>query len=176
MMAGRWDSFGQARNEQVLTATWTQERGVEVESSDLPDAWLSALGRIGRDLHLCQYGNSIERIDWVAEYEASSGGVLLYSRVTAKGRVPSGWGVSGAIARVVDDEETVAAVNAELVANEVADAGVAWPYREGDGFMSPRLINGVATWTDKGQHHVIGSLSDTPASAHILKHAVRQHK
>lgn len=159
-MTGRWDSFGQARHEQVLTATWTPQRGVEVESSDLPDAWLFALARIGRDLRVCQYGNAIERIDLVAEYESSSGYVLLYSRVTVAGRVPAGWGVNGAAARVDDDEETVAALNAELVANEVADAGVAWPYRQGNGFMSPRLVNGVASWTDTGQHHVIGSLPD----------------
>lgn len=163
-MTGRGDVFGQARDEQVLTATWTPRRGIEVESSDLPDAWLSALRRIGRDLHACQYGNTLERINWVAEYESSSGCVLLYSRVTATGRVPAGWGVSGAVARVFDDEETVAALNAELVANEVADAGVAWPYRQGEGFLMPRLVNGVAAWTGTGHHHVIGSLSDTLAS------------
>jgi len=160
-MTGLWDLFGQARNEQVLAATWTPQLGVEVESSDLPHAWLSALERIGRDLCVFQYGNTIERIDWVAEYESSSGGVLLYSRVTATGRVPTGWGVNGAVARVIDDEETVTAVNAELVANEVANAGVAWPYRAGDGFMSPRLVDGVAIWSDIGQHQVIGSLSET---------------
>jgi len=156
---GGYDLFGQALDEQVLAATWTPQRGVEVESSDLPDAWLAASKRIGRDLHVCQYGNTIEQIDWTAEYQSSSGYVPLFSRVTATGRAPIG-GIGGAMARIDDDEETVAALNAELVANEVADAGVAWPYREGDGFMQPVLVNGVASWTNMGQHHVIGSLSD----------------
>lgn len=158
-MTSGYDSFGKSLDEQVLAATWTPQRGVEVESSDLPDAWLGALERIGRDLHVCQYGGTIERIDWVARYASSSGYVPLYSRVTVTGRPPIG-GISGAMARIDDDEETVAALNAELVANEVADAGVAWPYRQGNGFMSPRLVNGVASWTDTGQHHVIGSLPD----------------
>lgn len=158
-MTGGYDSFGQALDEQVLAATWTPQRGVEVESSDLPDAWLAGVERIGRDLRVYQYGGTIERIDWVARYESSSGYVPLYSRVTATGRPPIG-GISGAMARIDDDEETVAALNAELVANEVADAGVAWPYREGEGFMQPVLVKGVASWTNKGQHHVIGSLSD----------------
>ncbi|WP_241962158.1 hypothetical protein [Rhodococcus opacus] len=48
--------FFDPRDEQVLTATWTARQGVHPVSSDLPDAWVNALGRIGRDLNVRQYG------------------------------------------------------------------------------------------------------------------------
>lgn len=150
--------FFDPRGEQVLTATWIPRQGVHLVSSDLPDAWVNALGRVGRDLNVRQYGGVIERIDWVAEYEPDSGCVLLLSDVTVLGRGSSGLGMSGSTAQVDDEEESVAVCIADLVQDQVARAHVAWPWGDTGGFMTPRLIDAVAVWSDKGRQRVIGSL------------------
>ncbi|MFE7417913.1 hypothetical protein [Rhodococcus sp. NPDC057529] len=142
----------------MLTATWTAGQGVHLVSSDLPDAWVNALGRIGRDLNVRQYGGVIEQIDWVAEYEPDSGYVFLLSDVTVLGRGPSGLGMSGSGAQIDDEEESVVVCIADLVQDQVARAHVAWPWGDTGGFMTPRLVDAVAIWSDKGRQRVIGSL------------------
>jgi hypothetical protein len=148
-----WD-----RDEQVLTATWTEQHGVDLVSSDLPDAWADALHRLGRDLHVRQYGGSIERIDWVAEYDADGGYVFLLSGVTVAGRVPHGLGISGAGAQIDDTEEDILTCIADVVQDQVARAHVAWPWGDSGGFMKPHLVDGTAVWDDKGRQTPIGTL------------------
>ncbi|WP_143069523.1 hypothetical protein [Rhodococcus maanshanensis] len=124
--------------EQVLTATWTPQDGVRVTFSDLPDPWLISLDRLGRDLKVRQYGGDVERIDWVAEYDPEGGWVWLLSSVTIAGHRPSGLGVSGMGASVDDDEEKVLMSMADLVQNEVAESGTAWPW--GDAVTAQSLL------------------------------------
>ncbi|KAF0966027.1 hypothetical protein MLGJGCBP_00835 [Rhodococcus sp. T7] len=150
--------FGNPRGEQVLTATWVAREGVRLVSSDLPDAWVNALGRVGRDLNVRQYGGVVEQVDWVAEYDPDSGCVLLLSDVTVLGRGPGGLGMSGYGAQVDDDEESVVVCIADLVQDQVARAHVAWPWGDTGGFMTPRLVDAVAVWSDKSRHTMIGSL------------------
>jgi hypothetical protein len=146
-----WD-----RDEQVLKAIWTEQHGVDVVSLDLPTAWADALHRLGHDLHVRQYGGSIERIDWVAEYDA--GVVFLLSDVTAAGRGPGGLGIDGGGAQVDDAEEYILTRIADVVQDQVARAHVAWPWGDSGGFMTPHLVDGVAVWDDKGHHTLIGTL------------------
>jgi hypothetical protein len=143
--------------ERVLTGTWTQQHSVQLASSDLPDTWTNALHRLGRDLHVRQYGGVIERIDWVADYDPDAGAVLLLSDVTVLGRGPDGLGMSGPTPRVDDPEEKILACIAELVQDQVARAHVAWPWGDTGGFMSPQLEH-IALWSDKGHHIAIGTL------------------
>lgn len=150
--------FESEPQERVLTATWTPDGGVELVSSDLPDAWVNALIRLGRDLRVRQYGGSIERIDWAAEYDADAGYAFLLSGVTVAGREPNGLGISGGGAQVDDSEESILACIADVVQDQVARAHVAWPWGEVGGFMSPRLVDNTAVWADKGRHTAIGNL------------------
>ncbi|MCZ4590044.1 hypothetical protein O4328_41545 [Rhodococcus opacus] len=120
--------FFNSRGEQVLTATSIARQGMHLVSSDLPDAWVNALGRVGRDLNVRQYGGVVERIDWVAEYETDSGYVLLLSDVTVLGRGPGGLGMSGSAAQVDDEKESVVVCIADLVQDQVARAHVAWQW------------------------------------------------
>lgn len=150
--------FYEDDHEQVLTATWTLGESVDIASSDLPDEWERALLRLGRDLPVRNFNGTIERIDWVAEYDPVSGCVLLLSNVTVRGRGPDGLGISGRTPRVDDDEESILAAIAELVQDQVARAHVAWPWGDKGGFMSPGLAGGRAVWSDKGHHTAIGGL------------------
>ncbi|QSE95179.1 hypothetical protein JWS13_44580 [Rhodococcus pseudokoreensis] len=150
--------FGNPRGEQVLTATWVAREGVRLVSSDLPDAWVNALGRVGRDLNVRQYGGVVERVDWVAEYDPDSGCVLLLSDVTVLGRGPGSLGMSGYGAQVNNDEESVVVCIADLVQDQVARAHVAWPWGDTGGFMTPRLVDAVAFWSDRSRYTMIGSL------------------
>ncbi|PHV67364.1 hypothetical protein CSW57_11755 [Williamsia muralis] len=143
---------------QVLTASWTTRRGVQIVTSDLPDAWTNTLLRLGRDLRVRHYGGSIEQIDWAAEYEAGTGGVLLRTAVTVAGRERHGLGMSGAVPQIDDDEESITAAVADLVQDQVARAHVAWPWGDWGGFMSPRLEDSVAVWLDNGRRIAIGAL------------------
>lgn len=143
----------------MLTATWTASRGVEVNYSDLPDPWLSALDRLSRDLRVRQYGGGIEHIDWAAEYDPEGGAVWLMSSVTIAGRRPGGLGCSGSGAPVDADEEIVLVSVADLVQNQVADVGTAWPWGDEGGFMNSGLIGEIAVWKDrKGSTTRIGDL------------------
>lgn len=147
------------RREQVLTATWTASRGVEVTYSDLPDPWLSALDRLSHDLLVRQYGGCIEHIDWVAEYDPEGGAGWLMSSVTIAGRRPGRLGCSGSGAPVDADEEIILVSMADLVQNEVADVCTAWLWGDEGGFMSSGLIGEVAMWKDrKGSTTRIGDL------------------
>ncbi|WP_207837906.1 hypothetical protein [Williamsia soli] len=152
-------SFPEPGYEQVLLASWTSGTSVQVASSDLPDPWLNALHRLGRDLHVRHYAGTIDRIDWVAQYDALNGGVMLLSSVTAAGRGPDGFGMSGGVPQFDDDEETILACIADLVQDQVARSHVAWPWRDGGGFMSAELHEGRAVWTDNGRRIAIGTLS-----------------
>lgn len=145
--------------DEVLTATWTEQQGVDLVTSDLPNAWSNALRRLGRDLHVRQYGGSIERIDWVAEYDAAGGYVFLLSGVTAAGRGPNGLGISGGGAQVDDTEECILTCIAYVVQDQVARAHIAWPWGNSGGFMTPSLADGTAVWDDKGHQTSIGTLS-----------------
>jgi hypothetical protein len=82
--------FFASRGEQVMTASWIARQGVHLVTSDLPNTWVNALGRIGHDLNVRQYGGVVERIDWVAEYEPDTGYVFLLSDVRVLGRPPTG--------------------------------------------------------------------------------------
>lgn len=150
--------FHEDDRERVLTATWTLGKSVNIVSSDLPDEWGRALERLGRDLHVRHYNGTIDRIDWVAEYDPIGGYVSLLSDVTVRGRGPDGLGISGRSPRVDDDEEVILAAIADLVQDQVARARVAWPWGDGGGFMSAGLADGRAVWSDKGHHTVIGDL------------------
>ena len=151
--------FYEDDRERVLTATWTFSDSVDIVSSDLPDEWERPLVRLGRDLRVRHYNGTIERIDWVAEYDPINGYVLLLSDVTVRGRGPDGLGMSGSCPRVDDDEELILAAIADLVQDQVARAHVAWPWGDAGGFMSAVLADGRAVWSDgKGQQTVIGSL------------------
>ncbi|HEY9312396.1 hypothetical protein [Williamsia sp.] len=144
--------------ERVLEATWTPQQNVRVTSTDLPDTWANALHRLGRDLHVRQYNGSIERIEWIADYDPDIGAVLLLSDVTVLGRGPDGWGMDGPTSRVDDPAESILACIADLVQDQVARARVAWPWGETGGFMSPQLLGNTAVWSDKGHHIAIGTL------------------
>ncbi|ORM32783.1 hypothetical protein [Williamsia sp. 1135] len=151
-------SFPEPEYEQVLTASWTLGESVQVASSDLPDPWRNALHRLGRDLHVRHYAGTIDRIDWVARYDALNGGVMLLSSVTVAGRGPDGLGMSGCVPQLVDDEETILACIADLIQDQVARAHVAWPWRDTGGFMSAELHEGRAVWSDNGRRIAIGQL------------------
>ncbi|MDZ7910254.1 MAG: hypothetical protein U5O16_00150 [Rhodococcus sp. (in: high G+C Gram-positive bacteria)] len=129
--------------------------------SDLPDTWLDALQRLAHDLGVRQYGGDVEFIDWVAEYESDSGMVWLFSAVTVAGGSRGRLACSGIGASVDDDMELALLSMADLVQNEVAEAGIAWPWGDDGGFMRPELNNGVAVWKDKHFHVTrIGNLSE----------------
>jgi hypothetical protein len=145
-------------DEQVLTATWTEDHGIVLVSSDLPDAWANALHLLGRDLHVRQYGGSIDRIDWVAEYDADSGYVFLLSNVTTAGRGPDGLGISGSGAQIDDTADCILLCIADVVQDQIARAHVAWPWGDSGGFMTSQLVAGAAVWNDKGRHTPIGTL------------------
>lgn len=143
-----------------MTANWRPRRGVQVTHSDLPDPWLDALDRLARDLRVRQYGGEVEYIDWVAEYESDSGMVWLYSAVTAVGGSRGRPACSGMCASVDDDADRALLSMADLVQNEVAEAGTAWPWGDDGGFMRPELVDGVAMWRDKNRRTTrIGDLS-----------------
>jgi hypothetical protein len=144
-----------------MTANWRPRRGVQVTHSDLPDAWLDALDRLVHDLRVRQYGGDVEYIDWVAEYESNSGMVWLYSAVTVVGGSRGRLACGGIGASVDDDVELALLSMADLVQNEVAEAGTAWPWGDDGGFMRAELIDGVAMWKDKNFRVTrIGDLSE----------------
>jgi hypothetical protein len=147
--------------ECVLTGSWTPEHGVEVASSTLPAPWLTALGRLGHDLHVRQYGPRIEHIDWAAMYDPDGGAVWLESAVTVEGRNPDGLGGNGTGAQVDDDVERVLVSMADLVQLQVANAHTAWPWGDEGGFMGPHLVDDVAVWIDRtGRATPIGDLTE----------------
>lgn len=151
------------RKERVLTAQWTPHSGVEVTTSDLPETWSDALGRLANDLHVRQYNGYIERIEFVGEYDDNSGVVFLFSDVTIAWREGAGFGVSGRCPRVDDDVETILLCIADLVQDQVARAHVAWPWADDGGFMSVALVDGVAMWVKGDVRTRVGDLREAPA-------------
>ncbi|GAA3702940.1 hypothetical protein [Gordonia hankookensis] len=155
-------TLGQQGYEQVLTAVWTPQAGVEVPEIDLPAEWEVALRRVGHDLRARQYAGRIERIDWVGEYDDHSGYVAVLSSVTSEGRPAEGLGTCEA-APLDSTEDEIARYLAYVVQDEVARAHVAWPWADGGGFCTPRLADDEAVWVDgRGQNiGQIGRLGDT---------------
>ncbi|KZF05454.1 MAG: hypothetical protein WBD41_30805 [Rhodococcus sp. (in: high G+C Gram-positive bacteria)] len=144
--------------EQVLTAIWTP-LGVEVTQCDLPDPWLRGLDQLSHDLRARRYGDDIEHIDWVAEYDPDGGAVWLTSSITIAGEKPGGFRGNGMGATVDADEETALVSMADLVQTEIAEVGTAWPWGDTGGFMHPTLADNVAVWTDRtGNTTRIGDL------------------
>ncbi|MBY6687465.1 hypothetical protein HQ305_19720 [Rhodococcus sp. BP-149] len=148
--------------EQVLTATWTPTRGVEITHADLPDPWLRAIERLSHDLHVRQYGGDIEHIGWVAEYDPDGGAVWLCSAITIVGQRAAGFHGNGMGAYVDADEETALWSMADLVQNAIAEVRTAWPWADAGGFMSAVLDDGIASWRDRnGNTTRIGGLAGT---------------
>lgn len=159
--------------ERVMEARWSPANGVVIAWHDLPDGWAAALDRVGRDLRIRQYGGVVERIDWVARYEAVHGYVYLYTDVTVEGRGPNGSGMSGSAALVDADDEAIALCVPDLVQDQVARARVAWPWGDRGGFMSPRNDGGAAVWFDRGRTTPIGHCSSDNADQSELFSGIR---
>ncbi|OZC73652.1 hypothetical protein CH251_14060 [Rhodococcus sp. 06-462-5] len=136
-------------SKRLLSATWSPLLGVRVVHSDLPEPWTSALSRLGRDLRVRQYGNGIEHVDWEIDYDPEIDGVFLLSAVTVAGVDPGQFGGSWVGTRVDSDEEFALWAMADSVQDVVADLGTAWPWGDDGGFMSARLVDGVAMWKDR---------------------------
>ena len=117
--------------------------------SDVPEPWTSALSRLGCDLRVRQYGNGIEHADWEIDYDPDIDGVFLLSAVTVAGVDPGEFGGSSIGTRVDSDEEFALWAMADSVQDVAADLGTAWPWGDGGGFMSARLVDGVAMWKDR---------------------------
>ncbi|MDI9896473.1 hypothetical protein QM797_17245 [Rhodococcus sp. IEGM 1381] len=115
----------------------------------MPEPWTSALSRLGRDLRVRQYGNGIEHVDWEIDSDPEIDGVFLLSAVTVAGVNPGKFGGSWIGTRVDSDEEFALSAMADSVQDVVADLGTAWPWGDGGGFMSVRLVDGVAMWKDR---------------------------
>lgn len=146
--------------ERVLTATWTPQHGLVVTSSDLPDVWLRALARLAHDVHVRQYGDAIEHIEWVALYDTDGGAVWLASAVTTAGK-RNGLSGNGTGAAIDADEETALVSMADLVQTEVAEAHTAWPWGDAGGFLGPHLVDGIAVWKGRNGRTIrIGSLDE----------------
>ncbi|MGU3438457.1 hypothetical protein ACNHUS_36290 [Actinomycetes bacterium M1A6_2h] len=129
--------------------------------SVLLDPWVAALPRLGHDLHVRRYGNAIQRIDWVAQFDPDVDSVFFLSSVTVAGGSPGGLGGSGMGAPFDADEDTALVSMADLVQNEVADLGTAWPWGDDGGFMTAQLVDGTAVWTDRnGRSTRIGDLTE----------------
>ena len=147
-------------SKRLLSATWSPSPGVRVVHSDLPEPWTSALSRLGRDLRVRQYANTIEHVDWEIDYAPEIDGVFLLSVVTVVGVDPGEFGGSWIGTPVDSDEEFALWAMADSVQNVVADLGTAWPWGDDGGFMSARLIDGVAAWKDRnGGTTRMGNLS-----------------
>lgn len=149
--------------EDILTASWNPRDGLVVTFADLPDAWLAALDRLGRDVPVRQYGVRIEHVGLAVKYDPDGGIGWLYSAVTVAGKRPHGLSVSGSGARLDDDAERVLVSMADLLQNEIADTGTAWPWGVKGGFMTVACLDGVACWKGRdGETVRIGDLTECP--------------
>lgn len=152
--------------EDILTASWNPRDGLVVTFADLPDAWLVALDRLVRDVPVRQYGDSIEHIDLAVKCDPDGGIGWLYSAVSVAGKREHGLSVSGSGAHLDDDAEKVLVSMADLLQNEIADTGTAWPWGRTGGFMTVALIDGVACWKGRGGETVrVGDLGSTQRKA-----------
>lgn len=132
----------------MLTASWSSTAGVAVSSTDLPAGFARALHRIGHDLPVRQFNGTVERIGFEARFETDLGAVWLHSNVTTRDSGPRGFGVSGA-GTVLDATDEQIVVNfADLVQDQIARTGVAWPKGDAGGLLRPVLTRDVATWTE----------------------------
>ncbi|MBE7190728.1 hypothetical protein [Jatrophihabitans endophyticus] len=132
----------------MLTASWSSTGGVAVASTDLPAGFARALHRIGHDLHVRQFNGSVERIEFEARFETDLGAVWLHSNVTTRGSGPRGFGVSGGGIVLDATDEQIVVNFADLVQDQIARTGVAWPKGDARGVLRPVLTSDVATWTD----------------------------
>ncbi|MGA9871741.1 MAG: hypothetical protein WBQ44_11445 [Rhodococcus sp. (in: high G+C Gram-positive bacteria)] len=149
------------QREQVLTASWTPPDGARVTFTDMPEPWSAALERLGRDLVVRHYGGDVVHIDWVVMYDPVGGTAWLSSSITVAGKRARGLSGNGYGAHLDDDVEKVLVSMADLVQNEVAEVGTAWPWGDDGGFMNPALVDGVAVWRDRqGRTVRIGDLSE----------------
>ena len=145
--------------EVVLTAHWSPEDGVAIARTQLPDEFTSALHRVGHDLHVRQFNGAIGHIALEGHYEPYFGVVWLYSDVTPLGGVPDGPGVSGNGAVLDATEDEIAVSFSALVQDQIARAGIAWPWGRAGGFMTPEVFEGVGTWRGRNAESAsIGAL------------------
>ena len=49
--------------EPRLRAVWTSSGGTEELASEMPAAWVRALGRLGADLHVRQYAGRVTHVE-----------------------------------------------------------------------------------------------------------------
>ncbi|WP_315773939.1 hypothetical protein [Rhodococcoides kroppenstedtii] len=143
-----------------LRAAWTSAGGTKVLASEMPIAWVRALERLGADLHVRQYAGRVTHVEWVVQYDPDGGFAWLNSAVTTEAMGRAGFFGSGSGAHMHADEETIFISMADLVSTAVAECGVAWPHADGGGFLTPRSLSGVATWSDRSGPDVpIGTLA-----------------
>ncbi|WP_082895579.1 hypothetical protein [Rhodococcoides corynebacterioides] len=146
--------------EPRLRAAWTSSGGIGIFASEMPTAWVRALGRLGADLHVRQYAGRVTHVEWVVQYDPDGGFAWLNSAVTSEAMGRAGFFGSGSGAQVHADEETILLSMADLVSTALAECGVAWPHADGGGFLTPRSLSGVATWSDRSGLDVsIGTLA-----------------
>lgn len=147
-------------NDVVLTATWTPGGGIEIMSSDLPETWHRSLERVGHDLLVRHFNGTIAHIRFEAMHDRWSDGVWMSTNITPAGSVPNGLAHSGGGAPVYGDEDVITVSCADLVQDQIARIGIMWPQARAGGFLTPAVIDGVATWTCRdAEHERIGSLS-----------------
>ena len=154
-------------DETLLKGSWSPTTGVVVEMSVLPPTWNRALDRIGRDLSVRQFGGTIAEIRFEAVRQVyrdvdDEDYVWLASAVTPAGveNHVSGMGYGGGGVLPDADEEAIAESCAYLLQDQIANAGIVWPRGRAGGFVYPGLVDGVATWVDRGvdEYSPIGSL------------------
>ncbi len=146
-------------HDTVLTASWTPGDGIVVTSSELPEPWHRALGRLGRDLRVRHFNGAIAHIGFEAAHDRAMDSVWLTSNVTPLGGVPAGLGHSGGGAPVYGDEETIVVSCADLDQDQIPRTGIMWPRGHAGGFLSASVLDGIASWIGRdGEREVIGSL------------------
>ena len=80
--------------------------------------------------------------------EAPASITVVNSNVTTRGSGPRGFGVSGGGIVLDATDEQIVVNFADLVQDQIARTGVAWPKGDARGVLRPVLTSDVATWTD----------------------------